>query len=128
LYYIDDQHRCFVHAGFNRDYLFHLQPLTPEYNPATKVYYWDRELWEKALCVNENQKLKTIDNFSQIFIGHTCVFQKGSIDASPVYAGGVWNLDTGAGWKGRLTIMDIDTHEYWQSDFVNELYPDGSTR
>ena len=36
----------------------------------------------------------------------------------------VWNLDTGGGYEGRLTIMDIDTKEFWQSDFVNTLYSD----
>lgn len=40
----------------------------------------------------------------------------------------VWNIDTGAGWSGKLTIMDIDTKEYWQSDFVKELYPDEKGR
>ena len=28
----------------------------------------------------------------------------------------VWNLDTGAGYGYKLTIMDIDTKQYWQSD------------
>jgi serine/threonine protein phosphatase 1 len=41
----------------------------------------------------------------------------------PIYGGHVWNLDTGGGWEGKLTIMDIDTEQYWQSDFVYTLYP-----
>ena len=32
-------------------------------------------------------------------------------------------MDTGAGWNGKLTIMDVDTEEYWQSDLVESLYP-----
>jgi len=32
-------------------------------------------------------------------------------------------MDTGAGWNGRLTIMNTDTKEYFQSDKVNDLYP-----
>ena len=36
----------------------------------------------------------------------------------------VWNLDTGAGYRGRLTIMDIDSKEYWQSDMAILLYPE----
>ena len=35
----------------------------------------------------------------------------------------VWNLDTGAGFKGKLSILDIDTGDYWQSDPLNDLYP-----
>lgn len=34
----------------------------------------------------------------------------------------IWALDTGAGWSGKLTIMDVQTHEYWQSDLTPELY------
>ncbi len=35
----------------------------------------------------------------------------------------VWNMNTGAGHSGgRLTIMDIDSKEYWQSDYTNTLY------
>ena len=37
-------------------------------------------------------------------------------------AANIWNLDTGAGFRGKLTIMDINTKEYWQSDNVNEIY------
>lgn len=33
------------------------------------------------------------------------------------------NLDTEAGSYGRLTLMDMDTFEYWQSDPSSELYP-----
>jgi len=42
----------------------------------------------------------------------------------PGQSRGVWNLDTGAGMSGKLTVMDIDTKEYWQSDLVTELYPE----
>lgn len=38
------------------------------------------------------------------------------------------NLDTGAGSSGKLTIMNIDTHDYWQSDQVNEIYGDYKPR
>lgn len=34
------------------------------------------------------------------------------------------NLDTGAGFRGVLTIMNVDTGKYWSSDTVKELYPD----
>jgi serine/threonine protein phosphatase 1 len=35
----------------------------------------------------------------------------------------VWNIDTGAAFTGKLTIMDIDTRQFWQSDPVKNLYP-----
>jgi len=35
----------------------------------------------------------------------------------------VWNIDTGAAFKGRLSIMDIHTKQFWQSDRLTDLYP-----
>lgn len=35
----------------------------------------------------------------------------------------VWNIDTGAGFYGNLSAMDIDTKQYWQADSVLQLYP-----
>jgi len=40
----------------------------------------------------------------------------------------VWNVDTGAAFKGPVTIMDADTKEFWQSDFVYTLYPEENGR
>ena len=40
----------------------------------------------------------------------------------PMHAANVWNLDTGAGHDGKLTIMDVDTKQFWQSDAVTALY------
>ena len=35
----------------------------------------------------------------------------------------VGNLDTGAAFTGKLSLMDINTKEFWQSDPVWKLYP-----
>lgn len=116
LFYIDDKNRCFVHGGFNNEIRFRGQP--------ESLYYWDRSLWKKAQSVKgKNNKLKTVDDFSEIFIGHTASSNRDNKEAKPLCAGGVWNLDTGTGWEGKLTIMDVKTHLYWQSDFVRTLYP-----
>jgi serine/threonine protein phosphatase 1 len=40
----------------------------------------------------------------------------------PLHVCNVWDLDTGAGWSGKLTIMDIETKEYWQSVLTASLY------
>ena len=59
--------------------------------------------------------------YNEIFIGHTPLSKTGLV--VPENAANVWNLDTGAAFKGALTIMDIDTKEFWQSDPVHKLYP-----
>lgn len=112
LYYIDAENRCFVHGGFNR-HLF-IKDEVP-YN-----LYWDRNLWNKALSCKGNQGLKTKDNFTEIFIGHTATTNWGK--DTPMWSGTVWNVDTGAGWSGKLTIMDVNTKEIFQSDSVCDLY------
>ena len=40
----------------------------------------------------------------------------------------IWNMDTGGGFEGRLTIMDVDTKEFWQSDDLRTLYPNEKGR
>lgn len=123
LHYRDHENRFFVHGGFDRmqyiDYLDIADPVE---------FYWDRDLWKQAKSCSKDQKLKTAEDFKEIFIGHTAtindsVDEKGMRDFKPVNSGGVYNLDQGAGWFGKLTMMNIDTKEYWQSDITQELYP-----
>jgi serine/threonine protein phosphatase 1 len=47
---------------------------------------------------------------------------------TPIQAQNVWNVDTGAAFKGRLTALDIVSKEYWQSDPVWKLYPNENGR
>jgi len=32
-------------------------------------------------------------------------------------------MDTGAAFHGRISVMDIASKKYWQSDAVQQLYP-----
>lgn len=117
-YYIDEKNRCYVHGGFDpTDYIN---------NQIGFDLYWDRDLWHKAVDCPEGSKIETVDGFSEIFIGHSAVTFYGT--DQPMNKGGIWNLDTGAGFKGKLTIMNVDTKEYFQSDEVSELYKDEKGR
>jgi serine/threonine protein phosphatase 1 len=40
----------------------------------------------------------------------------------------IWNVDTGAAFKGPLTILDVDTKEFWQSESLPTLYPNEKGR
>ena len=92
-----------------------------------KLMYWDRTLWEVALCLDEtmdkNSPLypKRLKIYSEIFIGHTPVSKTEKV--APLCKNSVWNLDTGAAFLGVLTIMDCASKTYWQSELVSELYP-----
>ncbi|MEZ4874439.1 MAG: metallophosphoesterase family protein [Flavobacteriaceae bacterium] len=119
-FHVDSKNRLFVHAGFTN-----LNGPQHEYYP--NLVYWDRTLWEmacsldKSLPKNHSLYPSRLKLFSEIYIGHTPTTRLG--ETVPVQQANVWNLDTGAAFKGPLTIMDVDTKEIWQSNPVFELYP-----
>lgn len=118
-YHLDDQNRLFIHAGFTN-----MNGITYEYFP--KLFYWDRTLWETALALDPSIEKesksypKRLTLYNEIYIGHTPVTRIGY--TVPVQKACIWNVDTGAAFKGPLTIMNIATKEYWQSEPLNELY------
>ncbi|WP_405384643.1 metallophosphoesterase family protein [Maribacter sp. LLG6340-A2] len=120
-YHLDADNRLFLHAGFTN-----LKGIEHEY--FQKTFYWDRTLWELALSLDRNLDRdhahypKRLKNYEEIYIGHTPVTRIGK--TTPQNVANVWNIDTGAAFKGPLTILDIDTKEYWQSDPVYTFYPD----
>jgi serine/threonine protein phosphatase 1 len=124
-YYLDDDQRLFLHAGFTN-----LKGIAHEY--FTKTFYWDRTLWELAMSLdpglnkNDLHYPKRLTNYKEIYIGHTPVTRMGK--TTPQNGANVWNIDTGAAFMGPLTIMDVDTKKYWQSDPVHTFYPDENGR
>lgn len=124
-YHLDKKNRLFVHAGFTNQ-------KGVEYEYFRGMFCWDRTLWEAALAMDNTLGRKDLFYpkrmalYKEIFIGHTPVTRIGY--SIPVNRGNVWNLDTGAAFKGRLTIMDVDTKEFWQSSPLPELYPDEKGR
>lgn len=111
-YYVDEERNfLFVHAGFIPDL-----PLDEQGDEL----WWIREFWYAANARAPDEKLTEYD---KVFIGHTSLGANG-----PARGAEVWNLDTGAGWEGVLTVMDVDTEEYWQSDLVVDMYPNAVGR
>lgn len=124
-YYIDEENRLFIHAGFTN-----VNGVLHEYFP--KLYYWDRTLWETALSLdNRLEKNNPLYPsrfllYSEIYIGHTPVTRINQ--TIPVQKACVWNIDTGAAFKGPLTILDVATKQFWQSTPVYQLYKDEQGR
>ncbi len=125
LYYIDEQKRLFVHAGF-------VSMHGPEKEYSETNLYYDRTLWEMALALDkqldEDSILypKRLKLFNEIYIGHTPTIHFGSYE--PMSAQNVWNIDTGACFYGKLSCIDIDTKEVSQSDVVQSFYPNEKGR
>jgi serine/threonine protein phosphatase 1 len=124
-FYQETGGRLFVHAGFT-----HIRGFQHEY--FKPMLYWDRSLWETALAVDpalpkaSPRYPSRLKLYPEVFIGHTPTLQVGS--KLPLQAARVWNLDTGAGFTGPLTLMDVDSKRYWQSDEVHTLYPGEAPR
>jgi serine/threonine protein phosphatase 1 len=124
-YHLDEQRRLYVHAGFTN-----MNGVDFEYFPG--LFYWDRTLWETALALDTTMKIdhpfypKRFTLYHEIYIGHTPVTRIG--ETIPVQKANVWNVDTGAAFKGPLTIMDVDTKEFWQSEPLSQLYFDEKGR
>jgi serine/threonine protein phosphatase 1 len=124
-YYLDDNNRLFLHAGFTS-----LNGVDHEH--FKRMFFWDRTLWETALALDKTlpekhpHYPKRFTLYKEIYIGHTPVTRIG--ETTPVQMANVWNVDTGAAFKGPLTIIDADTKEFWQSDPVYTLHPDENGR
>lgn len=75
---------------------------------------WDREMWETASRTTKYEDLHkhypNLLDYDKVFIGHTALRA-----GLPLTYHGITNLDTNAGWYGKVTVMDVVTGEYWQS-------------
>lgn len=110
--WLEVEGRAFVHAGFD--------PARPLKTQSIQVLAWDRALLRRAWEAEKAGRAHPISCYKEIFLGHTPaeIFQS----TVPLRLCNIWALDTGAGWGGPLTIMDVDTKEYWQSDPTPMLY------
>lgn len=106
-YFIDSLNRVFVHGGFN--------PFKPISSQSPYELMWDRALINYARGgLEAGIDGINIPNFSMVFVGHTTTQLYGGV-TTPLMFNNLVMLDTGAGWSGKLTIMDVDSLKYYQS-------------
>ncbi len=117
-YFLELDDRLFVHGG--------IEPETDLDDQDPQVFLWDRNLLSAAVQTAETGPGRSFGPWKDIFVGHTPTQNFGT--SVPIHAGNVWALDTGCGWNGKLTIIDIDSHQFWQSDLAPSLYPGVSGR
>lgn len=149
LYHVTEDNIGFVHGGFmSRSGLG---------GDIDTVYYWDRSLWESALAIHRYNITEDEEEefgyyvpprykvHDKVFVGHTQTLQWDMKARYPEYVDNVLtpigkpiivpmkrlniiNVDTGGGYNGKITVMDVDTEEFWQSDLSRTLYPDAAMR
>ncbi|MFZ6010177.1 MAG: metallophosphoesterase [Bacteroidota bacterium] len=103
--------RLFVHAGIDPQLKIEQQDL--------HTFIWDRNLARAALDLYVKDIQGKITSYEEVYVGHTPIpFGK------PIQSCEIWLMDTGAGWSGTLSMMDIHSKEVFMSDPVPSLYPD----
>lgn len=124
-YHVDKENRLYIHGGFSNH-------RGPKYEYYPHMVTWDRSLWEMVCAMDESltpsdlrypNRLKL---FHEIYIGHTPVTKIGK--KVPTRFANVWNVDTGAAFKGTISVIDVTTKEVWQSTPVYKLYPEEKGR
>ncbi len=124
-YHIDAVNNLYIHAGFTSMH-------GPEKEFHASNFSWDITLWEMALTMDQSiakdslHYPKRLKLFNEIFIGHTPTINYNK--DTPMQGCNVWNIDTGAAFTGKLTVLDVQTKAFWQSDKVMDLYPNEKGR
>ena len=135
-YYIDVDSNVFTHAGFNLNEPIELQ--------SWNTFMWDRNMVLDA--INKADKMEKVSDedsyfgmresfynstnkYNKIYIGHTPTTYLIEDSDKPMNLGkNIVMLDTGAAFKGKLTIMDIDDGSIFQSTPPYLLYPNEKGR
>ncbi|MBU3912398.1 MAG: metallophosphoesterase [Candidatus Omnitrophica bacterium] len=110
--WLETNDRVFVHGGFNPDISLS--------SHSAQALVWDRRLLDMAWKKHSTGTECKLGRYKNIFVGHTTTELYNTLE--PIHACNVWNVDTGAGWSGKLTIMDVDSKKYWQSDLTPDIY------
>lgn len=83
----------------------------------------NRSLFQKAIVSSSQKRLLKFNfnnmdfTFEKVIIGHTP-----TISGKPEFVSNVINIDTGSANLGKLTLMNLNTLEYYQSDLTKKLY------
>jgi serine/threonine protein phosphatase 1 len=124
-YFVDQNNNLFIHAGFSSMH-------GPEKEHYRTNFSWDRTLWEMALTMDKRIKKdsllypKRLLLFNEIYIGHTPTLHY-NVEI-PMQGCNVWNIDTGSGFYGKLSCIDVELKKFWQSDVVQTFYPNEKGR
>jgi len=102
-YFEDEHYNLYLHASYDSAQLIARQ------EPFDLL--WARDLWEDG---------QEATGYHECFIGHTPTLPASTV---PCHRRNVWNVDQGAGFAGRLSMLNVRTKEFVQSDLVPALYP-----
>ena len=105
LWYVQNN-QLFVHGG--------IVPGKPIEDQERLTLLWDRDIIDWAA------KNGNIPGYKKVWIGHTTT-QLINQTTNILIIGNLHCIDTGAGWTGRLSLCDIHSGEFWQSDLQKSV-------
>ncbi len=108
-YYLKNN-QLFVHAG--------IQVNQPLFKQGIQTFLWDRSFAQRAKEKHDMHNKRKLTQYEAVFIGHTPI-----LEARPRQYCEVWMMDTGAGWSGVLSMMNVENLECFISDSAQKLYP-----
>ena len=115
-YHIDGS-KLFVHGG--------IRPKSKVEDNDLHEIIWNRSMVKEAQYAVFSSD-PVVEHYGEVFCGHTTTICNGRYE--PCNYSNVWMIDTGASYDGSLSIIDVDTKEFWQSDRVVDLYPGETAR
>lgn len=107
-YYVDEGKNLYVHGG--------IRPGQMPQDADPQDLMWSRELWHMA----RTQESVNVPGFNHVYVGHTSIWKTNKV---PYTSGNVTFVDTGGGFEGKLSAVDVDSGEVFQSDMVKKFYP-----
>ena len=99
--YYEEDEMCFVHGGFS-------------YGSTPKWETLDELVWNRKLCYDMKNGKPDIPQYKHVFVGHTTT-QFFANAQHPLTFGNLTMMDCGAGYDGKLAMMEIHTKKYWLS-------------
>lgn len=105
----DGRRVLFTHGGWNVE-----RSPDDQHRYELRLY---RDFWNQVTTAEAVGDDHFDHGFDAVYLGHTPTTWD-----RPVPVRRVWNLDQGAAYGGPLTLLDVDTHQHWQSDPTSELY------
>ncbi len=106
--YFLDKNRLYVHGGL---------PTGKELNACEpSALMWDRTMVQTAY--RESIFNTDVTPYDMVFCGHTPTLFIGPGTHLPTRYSNVFMCDTGAFYGNRMSVIDPDTLEFWQSDYL----------
>jgi serine/threonine protein phosphatase 1 len=118
-YFHVENNKLFVHAGFNDN-------LDIKYNHPSALC-WDKNFITNVFINKDDKNFKLNSTYDEVYVGHTPTFFING-ETTPQNWKNVWDVDTGSAFKGKLSMIDIDSKEVFQSDECYKLYPNEKGR